>query len=103
MSSVTSNKGSENSHPGKNARLEVQIAEEEKELLLAAAQIAGCSLTDFVVSSAIEIARRTVQDYEVMRLSPRDREVFVAALLNPPDPGDKLQTSASRYKKRMGL
>ena len=103
MSSLTQDKGSENTKPVKNARLEARITSQQKELLSEAAQMLGCSLTDFVVASAMEAARRMIADVEVMRLSQRDREVFVAALLNPPAPGDKLQASANRYKQRMGL
>lgn len=103
MSSLTQDKGSENTKPVKNARLEARITAEQKELLLEAAQMLGCSLTDFVVASAMEAARRMIADVEVMRLSQRDREAFVAALLNPPAPGDKLQASANRYKQRLGL
>ena len=37
---------------------------------------------------------RTVRDREAMTLSARDREVFVAALLNPPTPGPRLRKAA---------
>lgn len=39
----------------------------------------------------------------LLKLSKNDREVFVNALLNPPEPGEKLRDSAKRYKQRMGL
>jgi uncharacterized protein (DUF1778 family) len=43
---------------------------------------------------------RTVRDHEAMRLSARDREIFVAALLKPPAPGARLRKAAQRYKRR---
>jgi uncharacterized protein (DUF1778 family) len=87
----------------KSERLEARISKEQKELLQRAATLQGRSLTDFVVASACEVAIRTVQDYETIRLGDRDREAFVAALLNPPEPNHTLQRAAERYKARMGL
>ena len=102
MNSLTKNLGSENSRSIKIARLEVRLTQEQKELLLAAAQINGFSLTEFVVASAVEAAKRTIQEQTVLKLSKNDSEVFVNALLNPPEPGEKLRDSAKRYKQRMG-
>jgi uncharacterized protein (DUF1778 family) len=103
MNSLTKNLGSENSRSTKIARLEARLTQEQKELLLAAAQISGFSLTEFVVASAVEAAKRTIQEQTILKLSKSDREVFVNALLNPPEPGEKLRDSAKRYKQRMGL
>jgi uncharacterized protein (DUF1778 family) len=35
-------------------------------------------------------------------LSEKDRELFVAALLNPPAPNEKLRKAARRYKQKRG-
>jgi uncharacterized protein (DUF1778 family) len=74
----------------------------QKELLQRAAELEGRSLTDFVVSSAQEAARRIIQEHEVMLLNARDREVFVKALLAPPAPNAKLRRAARRYKQQHG-
>jgi uncharacterized protein (DUF1778 family) len=102
MSSLTSEALSNNSKPAKNALLEVRITQEQKELLLAAAQIAGCSLTDFVVTRVLEAAKQQITEQEIMRLSQRDCEFFVAALLDPPTPSDRLRSKAIRHQQRMG-
>lgn len=47
-------------------------------------------------------AKRAIQEHEMMILSVRDREVFVEALLNPPNPSDKLRSAAQRYKQKIG-
>ena len=87
----------------KTERLEARVTVEQKTLLLRAAALTGRSLTDFVIASAQEIATRTVREHEAMRLSARDREAFVTALLNPPVPGPRLRKAAERYKQRTRL
>lgn len=85
----------------KRSRLEARISAEEKELLKQAADIQGCSLTEFVVRSAQEAARKAVKEHQMMSLTARDTEVFVKALLKPPAPSKKLKRAAARYKKAM--
>jgi uncharacterized protein (DUF1778 family) len=82
----------------RTARLEARITDDQKALFQHAADLTGRSLTDFVVSSAQEIAARTVREREVLTLSDRDRKLFVGALLNPPRPSKRLRQAASRYK-----
>ena len=52
----------------KRSRLEARISAEEKELLKRAADLQGCSLTEFVVRSAQEAARKAVKEYQMMAL-----------------------------------
>jgi uncharacterized protein (DUF1778 family) len=82
----------------KVARLGARITPEQKALFERAAALIGRSLTDFVVSSAQEIAARTIREHEVMTLSARDSKALVDALLNPPAPGPRLRAAARRYK-----
>ena len=60
--------------------------------------LTGRSLTEFVVSSAQEVAARTVREHEVLTLSGRDRQIFVDALLKPILPNKRLRQAARRYK-----
>lgn len=83
----------------KTARLEARVTDDQKALFQRAADLTGRSLTDFVVSSAQEIAARTVREREVLTLSGLDRKVFLDALLNPPPPSKRLRQAASRYKR----
>ena len=84
-------------------RLEARITKAQKELFVRAAELQGRSLTDFLVASAQEAARATVRTHDAVRLSERDREAFVSALLTPPAPAKTLQQAAKRYRKRAGL
>lgn len=82
----------------KTARLEARLTDKQKVLFQHAADLTGRSLTEFVVSSAQEVAARTVREHEVVTLSGRDRQVFVEALLKPSPPNKRLRQAAGRYK-----
>ena len=85
----------------KKSRLEARISVEQKELFKRAADLQGCSLTEFVVRSAQEAARKAVREHQMMSLTARDTESFVKALLKPPAPSKNLKRAAERYKKVM--
>jgi uncharacterized protein (DUF1778 family) len=86
----------------KAARLEARLTIEQKVMFQRAADLTGRSLTDFVVSSAQEVAVRTVREHEVLTLSGRDRRIFMDALLKPPSAGKRLRQAASRYNRTPG-
>ena len=86
----------------KRSRLEARISTEDKELLKRAADLQGCSLTEFVVRSAQEAARKAVKEHQMMSLTARDTKAFVRALLKPPAPNKKLKRAAKRYNEIMG-
>ncbi len=85
--------------PTKTARLETRVTAEQKALFQRAADLTGRSLTDFILSSAQEVAARTVREHDVLSLSGRDRDLFVRALLHPPSPSRRLRQAANRYKR----
>ena len=80
-------------------RLEARIGADKKSLLKNAAELSGRTLTDFVVNSAYEAAVRVIQEFQQLRLSVKDRDVFIQAILSPPNPSDKLLKAAQKYKK----
>lgn len=86
----------------KEERLEARVSAEAKALCQEAASLEGRSLTDFIVSSAVETARRVLRDRALIELSQRDRNAFVESLLNPPLPGQRLQQAARRYERVFG-
>jgi uncharacterized protein (DUF1778 family) len=87
----------------KTARLEARLTDEQKMLLQHAADLTGRSLTEFVVSSAQEVAARTVREHKILTLSGRDRQVFVDALLRPSPSSKRLRKAAKRYKSITGI
>lgn len=80
-------------------RLEARIRSQEKTLLVQAARLEGRSITDFVVSSALQDARRVIRENELILLNARDQKIFVEALLHPPEPNAALRAAYQEYKK----
>jgi len=80
-------------------RLEARISSAKKSVLKNAAALSGISLTDFVINAAYEAAKRVVKEYEQLNLTEVDRQIFIQALLNSPNPSENLIKAAQRYKK----
>jgi uncharacterized protein (DUF1778 family) len=83
-------------------RLEVRTTSAQKRLIERAAELRGTSVTDFVVSNIQAAAAETIREFESLFLRDEAREVFVKALLNPPQPNKALKAAGSRHKQ-MGL
>jgi uncharacterized protein (DUF1778 family) len=77
--------------------LEARVSQETKALCQQAAAIRGSMLTEFVINSALEVAKRTVRENEFVEPTQRDRMAFVEALLNPPTPNTNLRKAAARH------
>jgi uncharacterized protein (DUF1778 family) len=80
-------------------RTEARLLPEQKRRIEHAASIKGISISDFLVQTADEAAIRTIEQHENWILSNKDRDAFLAALLNPPDPTPRLSASFKRYRK----
>ncbi len=87
----------------KGERLEARLTAEQKELLQRAAELEGTTLTDFVVRSAQEQARRIIEEHTRIKLGLEDSQAFVESLLNPPQPNARMMAFAKEYKHSMGL
>ena len=83
----------------KGERLEARLSRKAKALCQKAATIQGRSLSDFVISSAVEAATRIVRENEFVLLTQRDRIAFIETLLNPPAPNSRLQKAAERHRR----
>lgn len=83
----------------KDERIEIRATADEKSLVKRAAALSHRSVSEFVLSSAVKAALRTVKEHEEMALSRRDSEALVQALLNPPKPDKRLKSAAERYKR----
>lgn len=84
-------------------RLEARVTAEQKRLIEQAAALQGRSVTDFVLSSVQDAARRAIEEHQRLELSVRDSQAFVEALLNPPPPNDRLRETVERYRRTMGV
>jgi len=86
----------------KTQRLEARVSSETKALFQEAATVEGRTLTEFIVHSTTEAAKRTLRERDIIELSQRDREAFVNALLHPPMPSARLQSAMQHYKQVFG-
>jgi uncharacterized protein (DUF1778 family) len=82
----------------RSERVEARVTPEQKKLFERAAALDGRSLTDFLLSSAQAAAADTISRHELLKLTPDDQEMFVAALLNPPAPKKALRVAVARYR-----
>ena len=79
-------------------RLETRLTAEQKNLIERAAALQGRTITDFVLTSVQDAARRTIEEHQQLELSVRDSEAFVEALLNPRPVNDRLRDTVRRYR-----
>lgn len=86
----------------RSERLEARVTAAQKGLIEKAAALQGRSVTDFVLTSVQEAARRAIEDHQRLDLSMRDSEAFVDALLNPQPVNDRLRETVSRYRQATG-
>lgn len=80
-------------------RLEARISLDKKVFLKHAADLAGRTLTDFVINAAYEAATRLIKEHEQIKLSVQDSQMLINALNNSPPPSNTLIAAAKRYKK----
>ena len=83
-------------------RLEARITADQKALIQRAAELEGRSVTDYVVSSVQDAAKRTVEAHDVMVLSAAASRAFVDGLLNPPLVNARLRESVRRHRAVTG-
>ncbi len=78
-------------------RLETRVTAEQKTLIEHAAALQGRTVTDFVLTSVQDAARRAIEQHQ--QLSVRDSQAFVDALLSPKPVNDRLRETVRRYRE----
>lgn len=86
----------------KRQRLEARISPEQKALFERAAALSGQTLTAFVVDRLQTAAEETIRTHEVIKLTPEASIQFVEALLDPPEPNERMRAAAERYRRFVG-
>jgi uncharacterized protein (DUF1778 family) len=82
----------------KRERIELRVGASAKELIQRAMAVTGLTAGDL----AYEGARRVLDEHERMVLTGADREAFLEALMNPPEPSEKLIAALRRHRELMG-
>ena len=85
----------------KEERLDVRLRKDAKQLIADAAALTHQSVSEFVVSVAIERSREVIERSNAFVLSQKEASRFLDALANPPGPNDKLRDAAERYRRAL--
>ena len=87
----------------RSERLETRVTADQKRLIEYAAALQGRSMTDFVLSSLQDAARRAIDEHQRLELSVRDSQAFVEALIEPQPVNERLSDTVRRYRERTGV
>lgn len=82
----------------KKERLELRVAPSAKKLIQRAMEVSGLTAGDL----AYEGARKVLEEHERMVLIGADRDAFLQAVLNPPEPTEKLVAALKRHRAIVG-
>ena len=83
----------------RSARIEARIAPDILAAVKRAAEIAGRSVSDFVVDAAQQAAERTIAETQIIRLSLADQERVAALLTSPPKPSPALDRAKEAHRR----
>jgi uncharacterized protein (DUF1778 family) len=86
----------------KRDRMHLRLDARTKRKLERAAAYEETSVSDFVLANALAAAERVIESREKITLSAKDWDVFHDALIDPPEPNEKLKEAARRYRERVG-
>jgi uncharacterized protein (DUF1778 family) len=79
-------------------RLDFRLSSENKRLIEQAASLTEQTVSDFVLSVTLPIAKEKLAESHVTILSKRDRDLFLALLEDEGEPNEVLQLGAKKYK-----
>ena len=82
----------------KKERLELRVAPSAKQVIQRAMAVSGLTAGDL----AYEGARRVLEEHERMALIGADRDAFLAAVLDPPEPTERLLAALRRHRAALG-
>ena len=80
-------------------RLQVRLDATSKGLLQRAATYRHKTVSQFVLTTALEEAEKVIRENETVSLSRADWAVFFDALTNPPPPNAALREAFAKYQK----
>jgi uncharacterized protein (DUF1778 family) len=86
----------------KSTRFDTRLPQEQKLYFEKAAQLGGYrSLTDFILSTAMEKAGKIISESEQVIASQRDSEVFFNAILQQSKPNSQLINAVNEYNRQL--
>ena len=84
----------------RSERLEARVTSEQKQLVEYAAALKGTTVTDFMLSSVQDAAKKAIEDHQILTLTRSDSEIFVRELLSPTPASGRLKDTIRRYKEK---
>lgn len=82
-------------------RINLRLSETAKRRIERAASSEGKTVSSFIVSSALEVADRTIDRHEALALARDDALLFFDALADPPPPNDRLRAALEEHARRV--
>ncbi len=79
--------------------IHIRSTPSDKSLIEKAADAVGLTISSFMLQNSIKAARRELAEVEKISLSKRDAELFLSALVNPPNSNAALKAAFKDYDK----
>lgn len=83
----------------------LRISSENKEILRLAAEYTGQDLTSYLISTALEKAKKDIKEHRDLQsliLSAKDFDLLENELQNPKEPNDKLKKAFKAHSDKFG-
>jgi len=85
----------------KQDRINLRLKHSAKKMLERAASFEGKTVSNFILTSALARAEKTIHEHEVMSLNARDSEAFFNALTKPVRFNRKLTAAFEEHEQRV--
>lgn len=85
----------------KQDRINLRLKHHAKEVLERAASFEGKTVSNFILTSALAHAEKTIHEHEMMSLNARDSEAFFNALTKPVRFNRKLTAAFEEHDQRV--
>ena len=85
----------------KSQRINLRLKSSAKSLIERAAGFEGKTVSNFILSSALDRAGKTVQENETMTLNLKNSKIFFEALAGPVSFNRKLAAAFEEHEKRV--
>jgi uncharacterized protein (DUF1778 family) len=85
----------------KQERINLRLKRSAKRALERAASFEGKTVSNFILTSALAHAKKTIHEHEVMSLNSRDSEAFFNALVKPVRFNKKLAAAFEEHDQRV--
>ncbi len=84
----------------KTERLEARTTTKDKQMIARAAEIKGMSTSQFILTVTKAQAMTVISESEHILQTQKDKELFVNALLNAPEPSEELKNAFRDFRKK---